>query len=129
MDADRRRLDWMGNAAFPERSTFIRVRLRFLPVELSWSKRSMSPFWDSIKRRLRGDVAPVVGAKGVARQAPVLLTMPAVGELAGVPQGLAAPAAHEAPRGRPGWWSAALPQARLLYPDDALNLLLEEMRR
>lgn len=36
---------------------------------------------------------------------------------------------HEAPQGRPGWWSAALPQNRLLYPDDSLNRLLEELRR
>src|SRR5689334_3603141 len=96
----------------------------------------MSPFWENIKRRLSGDGAPVVGAKAAGRQAPVLLTLPAVGELAGMTPGVPpyapappAQAAHEAPRGRPGWWSAALPQARLLYPDDALNLLLEEMRR
>lgn len=96
----------------------------------------MSHFWENIKRRLSGEAMPVVGAKGAARPAPVLLTLPAVGDLAGmaprVPSYAPAPPeqpAHEAPRGRPGWWSAALPQARLLYPDDALNLLLEELRR
>ncbi len=36
---------------------------------------------------------------------------------------------HEQPAGRPGWWSAALPQSRLLYPDTALDILCEEMRR
>ncbi len=40
-----------------------------------------------------------------------------------------AAAPPEPPIGCPGWWSATLPQARLLYPDDQLNILLEEMRR
>src|SRR5438093_965204 len=96
----------------------------------------MSEFWDGIKRRLTGETAPVVGAKGVGRKAPSLLTLPALGGLGGIapevpPYSPPVPPQppHDEPRGRPGWWSAALPQARLLYPDDALNMLLEEMRR
>jgi hypothetical protein len=96
----------------------------------------MSQLWEIVKRRLSGDHAPVVGATGAGRKAPLLLTLPAGGDLMGITPGAPpyAPAVppqppHETPRGRPGWWSAALPQARLLYPDDALNALLEEMRR
>jgi hypothetical protein len=36
---------------------------------------------------------------------------------------------HREPEGRPGWWRAALPTSGLLYPDDGLFTLLEEMRR
>lgn len=36
---------------------------------------------------------------------------------------------HIQPLGRPAWWWAALPQSRLIYPDDQQNVLLEELRR
>lgn len=39
------------------------------------------------------------------------------------------PRAHGTLYGRPGWWRAALPQNGVIYPDDALNTFLEELRR
>jgi hypothetical protein len=40
-----------------------------------------------------------------------------------------APRARGMIGGRPGWWREAGPQNGILYPDDALNALLEELRR
>ena len=60
--------------------------------------------WSYLSRRRR----PVVAAGGVVRKSAV---------------------PHQGPAGRPGWWRAALPSSGLLYPDDSLLTLLEEIRR
>ena len=76
------------------------------------------------------------GGERAQRSAP--LSLPVLGGLGGLPPGPNIPPyspklppqpPHVEPLGRPGWWSAALPQSRLLYPDDQFNALLEEMRR
>lgn len=99
----------------------------------------MNSFWEQIKRRLAGERRPIVGAAaGQGRKDSAPLSLPVLGGLGGIPPGPNIPPysprlppqpPHEPPIGRPGWWSAALPQSRLLYPDDQFNVLLEEMRR
>jgi hypothetical protein len=105
-------------------------------------------FWDTVKQRLTGrpeaaarePEKPILGAGGGRRdiQSSGPLGLPVLGGLGGIPPGPTVPPyspkippqpPHEPPIGRPGWWSAALPQARLIYPDDQLNILLEELRR
>src|SRR5229473_4644094 len=96
----------------------------------------------------RGASTPIVGADagqsrrgkdiGVGSQPSAPLSLPVLGGLGGIPPGPNIPPyspkippqpPHVPPIGRPGWWSAALPQSRLLYPDDQANILFEEMRR
>lgn len=83
--------------------------------------------WDRLRTRSR----PVAAAEhGPARKAISYGELPTV-ETGTPPYTPAVPpqTPHAVPYGRPNWWSAALPQSRLLYPDDSLNKLLEEMRR
>jgi hypothetical protein len=96
--------------------------------------------WDIIRRRgaprrsiPEGASLPASASKDVTTGSSTIL-----GGLSGIAAGPMMPPYHPRipqqvphiqPLGRPAWWWAALPQSRLLYPDDQQNLLLEEMRR